>query len=88
MDVYTPSRSDPEGDIDPVKLRLIYFSNEFPYDDLNTLFRGFFQQSKDRSHLVLAHFLDEATLALRGEVEGLPAELKKLIPPFESILHF
>ncbi|KAH8698795.1 putative polyketide synthase [Talaromyces proteolyticus] len=88
MEIYTPSRSDPEGDIDPVKLKLIYFSNEFPYDDLTTLFRELNQQSKDRSHPVLAHFLEEATLALRVEVKGLPADLKSLIPPFESILNF
>ncbi|KAJ0120535.1 hypothetical protein J7T55_015264 [Diaporthe amygdali] len=86
MSNYTPSRSSEENN--PVKMRLVYFSNEFPYDDLQTLFRELHQHSKRRDHPILALFLQEATLALRDEVRQLPAETRALIPPFESILNF
>ena len=86
MVIYTPSRSDTEGDC--AKIKLVYFSNEFPYDDLQTLSRELTQHSKDRQYPNLARFLEEATLAIREEVRELPADLKALIPPFESILNF
>ncbi|KAI1504073.1 putative polyketide synthase [Biscogniauxia marginata] len=83
MAVFTPNRS-----IDGDKMKLVYFSNEFPYDDLQTLFRELHQHSKSRQHPILARFLDEATLAIRDEVRQLPTALKALVPPFESILNF
>nr|A0A411PQP9.1 RecName: Full=Atrochrysone carboxylic acid synthase Agnpks1; Short=ACAS; AltName: Full=Agnestins biosynthesis cluster protein pks1; AltName: Full=Non-reducing polyketide synthase Agnpks1 [Paecilomyces divaricatus]QBG38888.1 nr-PKS [Paecilomyces divaricatus] len=70
------------------KMKLIYFSNEFPPDDLHTLFRELHNHSKDRRHPILARFLEEATLAVREEVRRLPAHLRALIPPFESIWNF
>ena len=69
-------------------MKLIYFSNEFPHDDLQDLFRRLYTHSKDRAHPVLARFLDEATLTIRDEVRRLPAALQGLIPPFETILDF
>ncbi|KAL9111221.1 MAG: hypothetical protein Q9227_004299 [Pyrenula ochraceoflavens] len=83
MVIYTP---DTESDC--AKTKLVYFSNEFPYDDLQTLFRELHRHSKGRQYPILARFLDEATLAIREEVQQLPADLKSLIPPFESILNF
>ncbi|KAI0595125.1 putative polyketide synthase [Biscogniauxia sp. FL1348] len=83
MAIFTPKSS-----IDGDKMKLVYFSNEFPYDDLQTLFRQLHQHSKSRQHPILARFLDEATLAIRDEVRQLPAALKTLVPPFESILNF
>ena len=85
MVVYTPSRSDTEIFS---KMKLVYFSNEFPHDDLPNLLRQIHRHSKDRRHPILAHFLDEATLAIREEVRNLPTTLKTLIPPFETILNF
>ncbi|KAE8552289.1 hypothetical protein EYB25_006183 [Talaromyces marneffei] len=69
-------------------MRLIYFSNEFPRDDLHTLFREIQAHSKHRRHPILARFLEEATLAVLEEVRLLPNTLRKLIPPFETILNF
>ncbi|RYP10927.1 hypothetical protein DL764_000363 [Monosporascus ibericus] len=69
-------------------MKLIYFSNEFPHDDLHKLLRLLLQHSKDRQHPILARFLDEATLAIRDEVRQLPSTLRTQVPPFESILNF
>ena len=69
-------------------MKLIYLSNEFPHDDLSSLFRQLHQRSKDRQHPILAQFLEAATLAIREEVRQLPNPLKALIPPFETILNF
>ena len=67
-------------------MKLVYFSNEFPRDDLQDLFRRLHNHSKDKHHPNLAHFLNEATWAVKDEVRRLPNELKQLIPPFETIL--
>lgn len=67
------------------KLHLIYFSNEFPSDDLSYLFRRLHNHSKHRSHPILARFLQETTRALRQEVSRLRAELAHLVPAFESV---
>ncbi|KAI1421559.1 putative polyketide synthase [Xylaria sp. FL1777] len=69
-------------------MRVIYFSNEFPSDDLQQLFRRLLHRSKDRRHPHLARFLDEATLAIRDEVRHLLPVFRSLIPPFETILDF
>lgn len=69
-------------------MRVAYFSNEFPRDDLVGLFHQLHQHSKDRTHPILARFLEEATLALRDEVRQLPTPLKSLIPAYETILDF
>lgn len=83
MTTYTPPS---EGE--PAKMKLVYFSNEFPRDDLRDLFRKMRQHSKDRRHHILARFLEEATLAIHEEVRQLPTALRALIPPFETILDF
>jgi hypothetical protein len=85
MPIYSPSRSD---DGDSSKMKLIYFSNEFPHDDLQNLLHELHNHSKDRRHPILAQFLEEATLAIREEVRQLPTALRGLIPPFETILTF
>lgn len=69
-------------------MKLIYFGNEFPHDDLRDLLRRLHSHSKDRQHVILARFLDDATLAIRDEVRQLPAHLRALVPTFESILNF
>ena len=65
---------------------LVYFSNEFPKDDLIELFRRLHNHSKDKHHTILAQFLNETTWAVKDEIRQLPTELKQLIPPFETIL--
>lgn len=85
MEIFTPSRSDTEMS---TKLKLLYFSNEFPHDDLQDLFRKLHQHSKSRQHPILARFLEEATLAIREEVQQLPTVLRGLIPSFETIISF
>ncbi|KAK4990348.1 hypothetical protein LTR66_006820 [Elasticomyces elasticus] len=68
------------------KIRIVFFSNEFPNDNLEDLFRRLHQHSKDKRHTVLARFIYEATQAVRDEVSRLPTELKHLVPAFESVL--
>ncbi|KAI0121114.1 putative polyketide synthase [Xylariales sp. AK1849] len=81
----TPSTT--ESLVEPGKMSICYFGNEFPHDDLKVLFRRLLDNSKDRRHPLLARFIQEATLALRDEVRSLPATLKSLVPPFETIFN-
>jgi len=74
------------SDISLCKMRAVHFSNEFPYDDQQTLFRDLHRHSKERGHPLLAQFLDEATRAVREEVRMIPSTLKTLVPPFETVL--
>jgi monodictyphenone polyketide synthase len=76
-----PSESQEVGD----KLNLIYFSNEFPSEDLSYLLRRLHNHSKHRNHPILARFLGEATQALRQEIGLLRTELGLLVPSFESV---
>lgn len=78
--------SDSQGDF--VKLKLAYFSNEFPKDDLHDLLRLLWSRSKDRTHPILANFIEAATLAIREEIRLLPNALRTLIPPFQTIFNF
>lgn len=70
------------------RTRVIYFSNEFPNDDLERLLRRLHLLSKDKQYPILARFLDNATKAVREEVRNLTTELKDLVPAFESIMSF
>jgi monodictyphenone polyketide synthase len=65
---------------------LAYFSNEFPKEDLQDLFRRLHTYSKGSNHTVLSQFLNEATRVVKEEIRDLPASLKELIPPFTTIL--
>nr|POF02470.1 atrochrysone carboxylic acid synthase [Quercus suber] len=69
-------------------LRLAYFSNEFPKDNLQDLVRRLHVHSKDRRYATLAQFIQEATLAIREEIHSLPAATSALVPPFESVFSF
>lgn len=66
-------------------MKLVYFSNEFPRDDLQDVFRRLSNHSKDKHHPVLAQFIYEATWAIRDEIRQLPTDLKRLVPPFETL---
>ncbi|OJJ40791.1 hypothetical protein ASPWEDRAFT_34272 [Aspergillus wentii DTO 134E9] len=79
---YTPSS---EAQDLAHKLNVIYFSNEFPNDDLSYLLRRLHNHSKYRNHPILARFLDEATQAVRQEASRLRTELFNLVPAFESV---
>jgi monodictyphenone polyketide synthase len=67
-------------------MEVIYFSNEFPKEDLQDVFRQLHNKSKDRRHRLLAQFISEATRAIKQEVEQLPSGLRHLIPPFETLV--
>jgi monodictyphenone polyketide synthase len=67
-------------------MKILYFSNEFPKEDLQHLFRCLHNHSKDRGHVLLAQFIREATLAVRDEIRNLSTDLKQSIPPFDNIL--
>ncbi|TVY84593.1 Atrochrysone carboxylic acid synthase [Lachnellula suecica] len=82
----TPSDSSLEQ-VEAGKMRVGYFSNEFPHDDLKDLLRRLHNHSKDIRYTTLAKFIYEATLALREEVRLLPATLRALVPPFETIFN-
>ncbi|KAK9425979.1 putative Non-reducing polyketide synthase 8 [Seiridium unicorne] len=82
----TPSTSESPDNFSNMKL--LYFSNEFPHDDLAGLARNLTILSKQRRHAHLARFLDNATGAVRGEVRLLPSSLRTEVPPFDSVFDF
>ena len=67
-------------------MELVYFSNEYPKEDLQDLFRRLHNHSKDKHHPVLAQFINEATWAVKDEIRRLPTERRQIIPPFETVL--
>lgn len=84
----TPSDSTGASLVEPSKMKVGYFSNEFPHDDLRDLVRCLQVHSKDLRHTTLARFITEATLAIREEVRLLPASLRTLVQPFETVFNF
>ncbi|KAK8113417.1 hypothetical protein PG984_013943 [Apiospora sp. TS-2023a] len=82
----TPATSDTSEEYS--RMQLLYFSNEFPRDDLATLCRRLHMLSKQRRHPVLARFLDEATELIRAEVRLLPASSQAQFTPFGVVLNF
>ncbi|KAK4234117.1 hypothetical protein C8A03DRAFT_38117 [Achaetomium macrosporum] len=87
MVAFTPTTDSSASD-NCDRMKLVYFTNELPSDDLHGQFRALHRNSKARTHAILAQFLDEATLAIRDEIRQLPTPLRALISPFESILTF
>ncbi|THC93448.1 hypothetical protein EYZ11_007067 [Aspergillus tanneri] len=83
MTIYTPAS---DSQIEASKMKLVYFSNEFPHDDLQDLLRRLYKHSNSRSHPILAQFIDDATIAIREEIRQLPASLKRLMPPLDTVL--
>ncbi|KAL5041470.1 hypothetical protein BDW71DRAFT_217836 [Aspergillus fruticulosus] len=84
MPIYTPTTSS-DSDTDSHRMRLVYFSNEFPRDDLLDVFRRLHNHSKSQDQQTLAEFISRATWAIKDEVRQLSTELKKLIPPFDNL---
>ncbi|KAI1328256.1 putative polyketide synthase [Xylariaceae sp. FL0255] len=81
----TPGTSESANDI--FKMKVIYFSNEFPHDDIKDLTRRLHSHSKDRQHAILAQFLHEASQALHDEVRLLTTTLRVQVPYFETIFN-
>ena len=67
-------------------MKVLYFSNELPNDDLQLLLKRLYLRSKSHRHPLLARFFEQATSAVRAEVRQLSSEQKKLFPSFESII--
>ncbi len=67
-------------------MKVFCFTSDFSPDDMKDILRQLRKHSKDRRHVILARFVDDATLAIREEVQRLPSTLKALVPPFETIL--
>lgn len=66
--------------------KLVFFSNEFPNDDLQDLFRRLERHSKDKRFRFLATFLEECTAVVKEEALNLPQPLQSLLPPFQTML--
>lgn len=69
-------------------MNLLYFSNEFPHDDLSSLTRHLLLRSRDVRHPHLARFLHETTEAIQAEVRQLSPSLRNLVDPFQVVLEF
>ena len=81
----TPTSQSTDG-VNDFTTKLVYFSNEFPNDDLKELFRRLQRNSKDKRFRFLALFLDEVNAAVKEELLKLPQALQALLPPFQSVL--
>lgn len=66
--------------------KLVFFSNEFPNDDLKPLFQCLHRHTKDKRFRSLSIFIEECTATLKEEASRLPCYLQDLIPRFETIL--
>ncbi|KAL5337249.1 hypothetical protein BJX70DRAFT_250953 [Aspergillus crustosus] len=67
-------------------MKVFFFSNKFPVEDLLEIFRLLRQYSHQNQHVVLRRLLDEVTIVVREEIRLLPPELRSCLPPFQSIL--
>ncbi len=67
--------------------KLVFFSNEFPSDDLQDLFRRLHRHSKDKRFRLLATFLEECTTVIKEETLKMPQPLQDLLPPFQTVLN-
>ena len=72
--------------VNDLKTKLIFFSNEFPNDDLRDLFRRLQRHSMDKRFRYLAAFLEECTAVIKEEALNLPKSLQNLIPHFGTVL--
>lgn len=66
--------------------KLVFFSHEFPCDDLQELFRCLHRHSKEKSFPLLAAFLEECTTVLMEEALKLPHSVADLLGPFQTLL--
>ncbi|KAK4496177.1 hypothetical protein PRZ48_012157 [Zasmidium cellare] len=67
-------------------MEVTFFTNEFPKEELQDVFRKIQIRSKEQQHPLLAQFIAESTQAVKEEVAQLPSSLKHLIGPFDSLL--
>ena len=74
-----------ESSDEAISISVYYFGNEFPHGDMNDVFRRLHNHSKNRQHLLLANFIEAATLIIREEVRSLSTNLRALFPPFETV---
>lgn len=81
----TPSSLSTDG-INDFTTKLVFFSNEFPNDDLQDLFRRLQRNSKNKRFRCLATFLEECTAIVKEETLKLPQPVQDLLPPFQTVL--
>ncbi|KAJ5297817.1 hypothetical protein N7508_008066 [Penicillium antarcticum] len=79
------SSSIAESSDELLHMTVCYFGNEFPNGGTKDVFRQLHNHSKNRHHLLLANFIEAATLVIREEVRSLPTKLRTLFPPFETV---
>ncbi|KAH8646188.1 putative polyketide synthase [Xylariales sp. PMI_506] len=70
---------------EPGKMKLVVFSNELAEDDLKDIVRRLHVHSKDTQHALLAKFLQDATSAIQEEVRQMSANLRALVPTFQTL---
>jgi len=81
----TPSTMSNDGQ-DEFTTKLLFFSNEFPSDDLKDLLRRLQRNSKDKRFRYLAAFLEESTNVIKEEALRLPQSLQEILPPSKTPL--
>ncbi|KAL4861374.1 hypothetical protein BDV12DRAFT_208059 [Aspergillus spectabilis] len=67
-------------------MKIFFFSNKFPLQDIPCLFRSIRLQRQCPQHILLRRLIDETTSVIRDEIRLLDATTRAQIPPFQSIL--
>jgi len=86
MDTPSSESSTSTDIVNDLNTKLVFFSNEFPNDDLPELFRRLQRHSKDKRFRYLAAFLEASTAVVKDEALKLPQQLQDLIPHFNTVL--
>jgi Starter unit:ACP transacylase in aflatoxin biosynthesis len=86
MDTQSHSSSDLVSLGNEFSTKLVFFSHEFPCDDLQELFRSLQRHSREKGLPLVATFLAECTNVLKDEARKLPQSLRDLLPPFQTVM--
>ncbi|KAM5475832.1 putative secondary metabolism biosynthetic enzyme [Microsporum canis] len=81
----TPMSGETSSTMDEFTDTILFFSNDFPNDDLKGLFATLQQRARDSRFRNLATFLSECTVVVKEEIAKLPDNLRNDLPPFQSI---
>lgn len=85
MGDFSPLPTDSSDSVNDFVDTLVFCGNDFPNDDLRTLFAALQQRARDAKFRILATFLSECTNVAKEEIAKLPDDIRKDLPPVQTI---